>query len=143
MRVIADTGAVYALLDENDKWHNSCKRSFFDLNLELILPVTTIPEICYLANKYLGQKVENAFIESILNGEFRIEELKIDDYKISLYYLKKYSDLNIGFIDSTIISIAKRLQIYDLFTIDKRHFSQIKTKKRKSFNLIPESFKID
>lgn len=140
MRVIADTGAIYALLDENDKWHKSCKESFFELNLELILPATTIPEICYLVNKYLGQKVENTFIKSITEGEIQVEDLKIDDYHIALYYLKKYSDLNIGFVDSTIISIAKRLEIYDLFTIDRRHFSQIKTKEGKAFNLIPEVF---
>ena len=139
MKVIADTGAVYALLDKSDKWHKNCKKYFFEFNLELILPATTIPEICYLTNKYLGQKVENTFIKSITDGELRVEDLKIDDYHAALYYLKKFSDLNIGFVDATVISIAKRLGIYDLFTIDRRHFSQIKTKYGKAFNLIPES----
>ncbi|MGH7884781.1 MAG: type II toxin-antitoxin system VapC family toxin [Thermodesulfobacteriota bacterium] len=139
MRFIADTGAVFALLDKDDKWHNACKNCFTKLNLELILPATTIPEICYLANKHLGQNVENAFIKSITDGELKVEDLKVDDYHVALYYLKKFSDLNIGFVDSTVISIAKRLQIYDLFTVDRRYFSQIKTKEGKTFNLIPES----
>ncbi len=34
MRIIADTGAVYALMDKDDKWHSEVKRILEEEKLE-------------------------------------------------------------------------------------------------------------
>src|ERR671931_2888890 len=137
MRIISDTGVVYALMDEDDKWHKEAKRILEEKKLETILPSTTLPEICYLANKHLGIEAELQFLKSIVEGEIKVEEVSIKDYKAALKYMEKYKDINIGFVDATVITVAERLSIYTLFTIDRRHFSQIKTKKGKPFHLLP------
>jgi len=137
MRIVADTGAIYALMDKDDKWHSRAKRVLREEELELILPTTVLPEVCYLTNKYLGIKAELTFLKSILEGEIQIEELNISDYKSSIKYMEKYNDLNIGFVDATVIAVAERLSIYNLFTTDRRHFSQVKTEKEKTFKLLP------
>ncbi len=137
MKVVADTGALYALMDEDDKWHGDAKRILEEKELELILPSTVIPEVCYLTNKYLGIEAELGFLKSIVEGEIIVEEVEIRDYRSALKYIEKYKDINIGFVDAIVIAVAERLEIYNLFTIDRRHFSQITTRKGKSFNLLP------
>ncbi len=52
MKVVADTGALYTLMDGDDRWHGDAKRTLEEKKLELVLPSTVIPEVCYLANKY-------------------------------------------------------------------------------------------
>jgi predicted nucleic acid-binding protein len=133
MRVIADTGAIYALMDEDDRWHREARRVLEEKKLEVILPSTTLPEICYLANKYLGVEAELRFLKSIVEGEIKVEEVSIKDYRSALKYMEKYRDINIGFVDATVIAVAERLSIYVLFSIDKRHFSRIKTKRGNLF----------
>jgi predicted nucleic acid-binding protein len=137
MRIIADTGAIYALMDEDDRWHGEVKRILEEQKLELILPSTTLPEICYLANKYLGVEAELGFLRSVVEGEIKVEGVDIKDYVLALSYMEKYRSINIGFVDATVIAVAERLAIYTLLTTDRRHFSQVKTKKGKSFNLLP------
>ena len=137
MRVIADTGPIYALIDEDDSWHSKVKRVIEEKRLELILPSTILPEICYLANKYLGAEVEIGFVKAVAEGEIKVEEVDIKDYRSALKHLKTYKKLNIGFVDATVIAVAERLEMYTLLTTDRRHFSQIKTGKGKSFNLLP------
>jgi uncharacterized protein len=137
MRIVADTGAIYALMDKDDRWHSRAKRILKEEKLELILPSTILPEVCYLTNKYLGIKAELTFLKSILKGEIQIEELNISDYKSSIKYMEKYNDLNIGFVDATVIAVAERLSIYDIFTTDRRHFSQVKTERGNTFQLLP------
>ncbi len=137
MRIIGDTGALYALMDEDDRWHDEAKRVLEEKRLELILPSTILPEVCYLANKYLSLEAELEFLRSVIEGEIRVEEVNIKDYRSALRYMEKYKNMNIGFVDATIIAVAERLGILTLFTTDRRHFSQIKTKKGKSLNLLP------
>ena len=45
MKVISDAGAIYALMDKDDRWHLEVKRVLEEEKLELILPSTTLPEI--------------------------------------------------------------------------------------------------
>jgi predicted nucleic acid-binding protein len=134
MRIIADTGAIYALMDEDDKWHDRVKKTLEEQKLKLILPSTILPEICCLANKYLGVETELGFLRSAVEGEIKVEEVGIRDYALALNYMGKYKDTNIGFVDATVIAVAERLAIYSLLTTDRRHFPQVKTK---SFNLLP------
>ena len=137
MKVISDAGAIYALMDKDDRWHLEVKRVLEEEKLELILPSTTLPEICYIASKYLGIEAELGFLRSVIEGEVKVEEADINDYRFALSYMEEYRGMNISFVDATVIAVAERLGIFTLFTINKRHFSQTKTKKGKSFNLLP------
>ncbi|EDP75462.1 PIN domain-containing protein [Hydrogenivirga sp. 128-5-R1-1] len=94
-KVIADTGAIYALADRSDRWHEKVKRFVQEESPTLILPSTTLPEICYLINKYLGQDKEKMFLRAVLKGEISLEEVGLEDIKVALSYMKSYRELNL------------------------------------------------
>jgi len=56
--VIVDTGVLYAMADRDDRWHERVKAYLQTQTDILIVPVTVLPEICYLLNTYISQDAE-------------------------------------------------------------------------------------
>lgn len=136
-RVIADTGIVYALADKKDAWHERAVRFVEDFQGRLVLPSTTIPEICYLLNSCLGAKAELIFVNALINRELAVEHITHGDLIRSAELLQAHKDLNIGMVDASVAAIAERLNITHILTADRRLFSVIKPKHCKTFTLLP------
>lgn len=134
---LVDTGILYALADIDDAWHESVKEFLQSMTETLVVPVTVLPEVCYLLNTHLGQESERKLIASILQGELRIEGLTNDDFRRSFQILETYSDLNIGFVDASLVAMAERLKIHRLLTTDRKHFSIIRPRHCPTFELLP------
>lgn len=135
--ILVDTGILYAMADIDDAWHEPVKVFLQNTTETLLVPVTVLPEICYLLNNHLGQESERKLIASIIQGEFRIEGLTHEDFRRSLQLLETYSDMNIGFVDASVISIAERLKIHRILTTDRKHFSIIRPRHCQTFELVP------
>lgn len=134
---LVDTGILYAMADMDDAWHESVK-TFFQNTLDvLVVPVTVLPEICYLLNNHLGRDSEKKLIASIIQGELRIEGLTNDDFRRSFQLLETYSNMNIGFVDASMVAIAERLKIHRILTTDRKHFSIIRPRHCRVFDLLP------
>lgn len=135
--IIIDTGIVYALADRKDTWHKKSVDFMEKFGGRLILPSPAIPEVCYLMNKFLGEAVERKFLDSLIRRELLTEHFNIHDLKRSGEILKKYRDLNIGFVDASIVAISERLGISKILTADRRHFSAIQPGHCAAFTLLP------
>lgn len=134
---VVDTGILYAMADRDDAWHERVKAFLESQADELIVPVTVLPEACYLMNTYIGRETERRFVLSLLQGEMRIENLTVDDLKRASGLLEQYGDANIGFVDATVVAVAERLRIRRLLTTDRRHFSLIRPRHCPVFHLLP------
>ena len=135
--IIVDTGALYGIADESDSWHKRIK-SFLDGNrASLIVPVTVLPEACYLLNTYLGVQAEQELLMSSVQGEIKIENIAKEDMHRIVELLICFNDANIGFVDASIVAIAERLKISHVLTTDRRHFSLFRPHHCASFTLLP------
>jgi hypothetical protein len=66
--VLADTSGIVALLDRDDRYHQSAVET---IQVETILiPSTILPEVDYLSTKYLGECVARTFLANLTQGEF-------------------------------------------------------------------------
>lgn len=63
--VLVDTGILYAMADIDDDWHKRIKLFLKTTKDILIVPITVLPEICYLLNTHLGYEAERKLISSI------------------------------------------------------------------------------
>ncbi len=133
---LLDTGIVYAMSDEDDSWHERVRSFIGNSDDMLVLPSTAVPEVCYLLNSYLGWKAEYKFLNSLALGELKIEHFNREDLKRINELLKTYSDINIGFVDASIVAVAERLKVRRLLTTDRRHFSIIKPSHCPAFTLL-------
>ena len=135
--ILVDTGILYAMADMDDAWHESVKAFLQSIKDVLVVPITVLPEVCYLLNTHLGQESERKLIAAIIQGELRIEVLTNEDFRRSFQLLETYSDINIGFVDASMVAMAERLKVQRILTTDRRHFSVIRPRHCHAFELLP------
>jgi predicted nucleic acid-binding protein len=139
LTVLADTGAVYALIDRSDAWHEpviawwSAPR-----RPAVLLPEIILPEVCYLfLATRIGSRAESAFVRAIVRGEFELELVEEEDVRRAADLMAAYESLPLGFVDAAITAMAERLESTALLTTDRRHFSVIRPRHARGFDLLP------
>jgi len=55
-----------------------------------------------------------------------VEPLETEDITRAAMLVEKYSDLELGFVDATVVATAERLDATEVLTTDRRHFSAVK-----------------
>lgn len=138
MAILMDTGPLYALADRDDDYHQVVSQ-FINTNRELlVIPVTVLPECCYLLRKFLGFGAEQSVVESVSRGEMRLENLSRADMIRVGEVLFQYGSSGVDFVDASIVAIAERLAITRLLTVDRMHFTMIRPRHCDAFQLLPE-----
>jgi predicted nucleic acid-binding protein len=135
--ILVDTGPLYAMADRDDDWHGRVVRFLRRSGHELVIPVTVLPEAAYLLGAHLGPEAEQQLVRSVVNGEFAVEELTIQDLRRTLELLIRYAEARIGFVDATVVAMAERLRISRILTTDRRDFSLVRPRHCKAFELLP------
>ena len=139
MTIVADTGPLYALVDTSDAWHKRVVEWWRRNREPVVVPVCVMPEVCYLLHTRISQRAEAAFVRSVSDGEFVVESLEAEDIARAEALVRKYADLELGFVDATIIATAERLDAIEVVTTDRRHFSAVRPRHVGAFRLSPVS----
>ena len=134
-RLLLDTGITYALLDRDDAWHARARALVERLGAQLLIPITTVPEICYFVAKTLGADAEHDFVRSLSSEPFQVQWLDEKDFARSAAILERYP--SIGFVDASVVAVAERLGLETIATTDRRDFSAIRPRHVKRFTLLP------
>lgn len=137
MTVVADTGPLYALVDKSDAWHKRVVEWWRKNSEPIVVPVCVLPEVCYLLHIRISQQAEAAFVRAIADGEFVIESLEPADISRADTLVRKYADLDLGFVDASVIATAERLDAIEVLTTDRRHFSAVRPQHVGVFRLSP------
>lgn len=134
--VLADTGAIYALLDRDDTWHRRVKTWWASAGVEVVLPVTVLPEVAYLLMSRIGPEAELAFVQALAAGHFTIAPLEDEDLPAAARTMSKYTDMPLGLVDASIVALAQRLAVEAVLTTDRRHFGAVRIG-RAALRLVP------
>jgi predicted nucleic acid-binding protein len=136
--VLADSGALYALVDRKDVWHDRVRTWWLSSRArEIRCPVTILPEVAYLLGQRIGPPAEAAFTQAVAAGEFVVEALHPEDTARAAELTAADIDLPLGFVDATLVAIAERLGTRAILTTDRRHFSLIRPQHTPAFQLLP------
>lgn len=125
MRVVADTGALYALYDADEKDFARVREALATLRGPIYVPEAILGELDYLLRAWLGVDAELAFLASLRQGAFRLESLTPEDLRRCDELLRKYRDLDLGLADASVIAVAERLGITTILTLDERDFRAV------------------
>ena len=137
MTVLADTGALYALVDRDDAWHERVRGWWEHTTEEVLVPGLVLPEIAYLLQRRIGAHAELDFFQAVVAGDFTIEPLVPEDIARAAELMAIYGDTPLGFVDASISAAAERLGIVTLVTTDRRRFSLIRPRHSSAFRLLP------
>ena len=123
--IIADTGAVLALIDADDQHHEAVRR-WYDAEPEgWVLPWAVLPEIDYLLMTRVGARAELAFVEDVAEERYVIEWGRPADLARAAELCRKYRSLRLGLVDAVVMAIAERTRAHAIATLDLRHFGAV------------------
>jgi uncharacterized protein len=133
--LLLDTGPVVAAIDRSDNHHARCAALLESAEGTLLIPTTVIVEVCWLVEE--RPDIEAAFLEAVATGEFEHVPLTTADISRTAELVRTYADLPLGAVDASVIAIAERLELTDVATLDRRHFTVVRPRHAKALNLLP------
>ncbi|MGO9899499.1 MAG: type II toxin-antitoxin system VapC family toxin [Solirubrobacteraceae bacterium] len=134
---MVDAGPLYAYVDADDAHHRSSLELLETHPGPLIIPTLVLTEVTYLLGTRLGWEPEVRFLGDLATGGFVLEPVSPADLLRIAELVAKYHDLPLGTVDASVVAAAERLQITDVATLDRRHFTVVLPVHVAAFTLLP------
>ena len=135
--VVVDTGPLLAIVDRDDAHHQTCVDWFDSHSGPVIVPAPVIVGVCWLLGRRVSPTAEAAFLAGLRHDDPRIEALVAADYERSAELVAAYADLDLGFVDASVVAVAERLGIETVATINHRDFRVTRPSHVDTFILVP------
>jgi predicted nucleic acid-binding protein len=137
MAVVLDTSAIVALANANDAHHAAVRTALLAITEPLVVPLPVLPEVDYLSARDSGAAGALAVIRALVTGDILIDHLVHADLERAMELMNIYAGGAIGFVDSTIIALAERLNSTRIITLDRHHFTFVRPRHCFHFNVLP------
>ncbi len=108
--IVADTGAIIALINRNDRHHRSLATLYEQTAVEWMLPWAILPEVDYLLATHVGARAHDAFLDDLAEGSFNIAWGEDDHLATAHRLLRAHRALRMGLVDAVVITTAIQLQ---------------------------------
>ncbi|MEM7479789.1 MAG: PIN domain-containing protein [Acidobacteriota bacterium] len=134
-KALADTGALLALLDADDRWHRACVTAFEELPLPL---ATTSAVLCELFHLLGDSEPGQAAVWRLLTtGALVLEPMAGEDLRPLEDLMVRYADRPMDFADATLVRLAERAGLSTVFTVDHADFETYRFAGRRTFGIRP------
>jgi len=135
--VLVDTGAILAIYNAKDAYHEACKTQSEELLVGKSFtcwPVIT--EAAYMLRNHTAARAH--LLGRVHSQEFALLPLSGVDVPEINQIFAKYHDQQIDLADACLLHLADREDINAVFTLDRRHFSVFRRANGKALRLLPE-----
>jgi len=134
--LIVDAGPLYAYIDRDDRHHAASLYLLETHPGPLVVPTLVITEVAYLLGTRLGVEPEVRFLGDLAAGNLIAEPVAAADWLRMAELVARYHDLPLGTVDASVIAAAERLGTNDIATLDRRHFTVVRSNIG-ALNLLP------
>lgn len=124
--IVADTGAIVALIDRSERHHRPLKELYESDPVAWVLPWAILPEIDYVLGAHVGPRAQESFLADLADGLFTVVWGEESDLDQARELSERYSKLRIGLVDAVVIATAVRVKATAIATLDLRHFAAVK-----------------
>lgn len=132
---LADTGALLALLDRDDDWHDACVDAFKQLRLPLVTSAAVLAELFHMVGDH-PREVDAAW-KLVRSGALRVAPIVDSDLTALEALMTRYRDRPMDFADATLVHLASRESLSTVFTVDHDDFQTYRIGARKRFRIVP------
>lgn len=133
-----DAGPLIAAFDSSDARHAECAELLQTAPDELLVPQLVIAEVCYMIGRaHFGAAAEVLFLRSFADGSLTAVPLEPLDFERMAELVEQYASLPLGGSDASVIALAERLEVDKVATLDRRHFTVVRTRHRAALTLVP------
>ena len=124
--IVADTGAIVALIDRGDRHHRALKRAFEEAPERWILPWAILPEVDYLVAAHVGARARDAFLADLRDGAFNVAWGDDDLLAEAAAWHASHASLGLGLVDAVVIVTSVRVKATAIATLDLKHFAAVR-----------------
>ena len=137
--LLCDTGVLLAAGNVKDHHHAASLALMRTAEGPLLVPSPVLGEIGYLLQSRVGPHAEVTFLKSFRGNGFHVAEVDAGDIPRMAELVEQYMSLPLGIVDAAVIAIAERLNLSDVATVDRKHFSIVRPRHVSAFRLLPET----
>ena len=127
---------LYAYFRADDPDHHDVV-DLLNQGEQLIVSPYVVAELDYLLANRAGQGVEVQMLIELSSGSFELPIIGAADLLSCAEVISRYADQNIGVADASLVVLADRYHTNRIATLDRRHFSVLRTIKNDRFTIVP------
>jgi predicted nucleic acid-binding protein len=131
--LICDTGALIDYLVEGAPDHELFRHAI-DRARTRYVPGLVLAEVDYFLRD--ERQAMQVFMQDLASGAFTYAPPTIDQLARAMDVDRRFADLGLGLVDGSIVALAELLGIRRLATRDVRHFSAVRLRDGRSFDLV-------
>ena len=131
---LIDTGAILALVNAGDLWHERCEDAYRQLGVPLATTAAVLTETFHLIGKRT-RLLEDAW-RLVTSDAITVVTIDDGDLPALKALMAEYADRPMDFADATLVHVAERLSTNTIFTIDHNDFETYRAHGR-SFEVTP------
>lgn len=132
---LIDTGAILALLDRTDRWHDDCVEAFQQLRLPLLTSEAVLTELFHLVGDQRTE-VEAAW-KFVRSGALVLGALENAELPHVHALMSRYWDRPMDFADATLVYLARRESLSVILTVDHADFATYRIEGKRQFRVLP------
>jgi len=133
--LLIDTGAILALLDERDRWHEPCMGTLRQVRLPCLTSEAVLTEVLHLLwRSRIGVEAAWKFIRS---GAVVVAPIPDSEFQQVRELMSLYSDRPMDFADATLVHLAERESLNVILTVDHADFQTYRIAGRRPFRILP------
>lgn len=124
-------------MDADERHHRACLELLETHRGPLVVPQLVIAEVVHVIGTRLHSTAEVRFLEDLADGTFVVEPVLRSDWPRIAELVWTYRDLPLGTVDASVVVIAERLNVEEVATLDRRHFTVVRPAHVAAFELLP------
>ncbi len=132
---LADTGALLAILDRDDRWHRVCSEAFRHLRKPLLTSEAVLTELFYFVGRS-RMELETAWA-FLRTGAVYVCPIHDEEMQSLRTLMVRYADRPMDFADATLVHLARREGVSTILTVDQAAFNTYRIEGRRRFQVRP------
>jgi len=132
---LIDTGAILALLDRSDRWHQQCVDAFRQLRLPLLTTEAVLTEVFHLVGD--SRREMEAAWKFVRSGALVLGTIEDAELPQVHALMSRYWDRPMDFADATLVHLARRERLSVILTVDHADFTTYRIEGKRRFKVLP------
>ena len=135
--LICDTSGLLACFDGADAHHRQVSQVVEADEGPFVVSPFVLAELDYILATRRGIPAELAALTELSGGAWDLPALAAPDIRRARDLIDRYQDQDIGLADTSLVLLAARYRTDRVLTLDRRHFTVVRTTTGKPFTLLP------
>lgn len=135
--LLVDTSGLLAAIDAGQRRHADCAAVIAGAAGPFLLSPFVLAELDYLLVSRVSRQAQQDLLDEVARGAYRLEPFDAADVQAARQVIDKYSDLELGLADASLIVLAARHRVRDILTLDRRHFDTVRQLNGRPFRVRP------